>query len=196
MNNITDQNFKEEISKIKKLVVVDFFANWCPPCREMAPAIEKVAKEYEDEFVLIKVDIDNMPNTANLFKVTGVPFVALMKEGEMIDSFLGSRGEEELREWFKKSSSNDSGFVCRDSIMDYEDYAENNDYMLNPNKKLVDGIVAGLLRNEELHGERYCPCRRVTGDKQEDKNIVCPCTYHREEIENDGKCMCGLFVRS
>ena len=78
---------------------------------------------------------------------------------------------------------------------EYKKYAEENGFKLNPNEKIVDGIIAGLKRNEEKYGERYCPCRRVTGDKETDKKIICPCVYHKEEIEKDGRCHCNLFVK-
>ncbi len=196
MDNINDNNFKELVEKEEKLVLADFYAQWCPPCREMMPAIEKVAEELKDHFVFAKIDIDKMPKTANSYGVTGVPFVALLKKGEVIDSFLGSRLEGDIREWLKEyTSSTERGFVCQDAILEYEDYASNHDFRLNPDKKVVEGIVAGLLRNEDVHGERYCPCRRVVGDENEDKKIICPCIYHKEEIDNDGRCTCGLFVR-
>jgi ferredoxin-thioredoxin reductase catalytic chain len=80
-------------------------------------------------------------------------------------------------------------------IKQYEEYAAENGFKLNPNPKIVEGIVNGLLAREEKLGERYCPCRRVTGDKEEDKKIICPCIYHKDEIEKDGHCHCNLLVR-
>jgi ferredoxin-thioredoxin reductase catalytic chain len=80
-------------------------------------------------------------------------------------------------------------------IKKYEEYAKENGFKLNPNAKVVEGIVKGLLVREEKFGERYCPCRRATGDKEEDKKIICPCIYHKEEIEKDGQCQCSLFIK-
>jgi len=80
-------------------------------------------------------------------------------------------------------------------IKEYETYVEENSFKLNPDKKVVEGIVQGLLRNEEKYGQRYCPCRRVTGNTEEDKKIICPCVYHLSEIGRDGHCLCGLFVK-
>lgn len=77
----------------------------------------------------------------------------------------------------------------------YKDYADSQGFALNPNEKIVEGIIKGLKRNEGKHGAKYCPCRRVTGDKEKDKNIICPCIYHKEEIANDGRCHCMLFVK-
>ena len=81
-------------------------------------------------------------------------------------------------------------------IQEYEEYARENGFSLNPNSKAVEGIVKLLLEREEKLGARYCPCRRVTRNKEEDKKIICPCIYHRDEIKKDGRCHCGLFVRS
>ena len=80
-------------------------------------------------------------------------------------------------------------------IKQYEEYAGENGFKLNPNPKIVEVVVDGLLAREEKLGARYCPCRRVTGDKEEDKKIICPCVYHKDEIEKDGHCHCNLFVK-
>ena len=76
-----------------------------------------------------------------------------------------------------------------------EKYAASKGYKLNPNQKLVDVIIKGLLRNEGKYGFRYCPCRKVSGDKEKDKLIICPCVYHEDEIKKDGHCHCMLFVK-
>jgi len=81
-------------------------------------------------------------------------------------------------------------------IESYRKYAEANGFKLNPDKKVVERLVKGLLENEKKYGAKYCPCRRVTGNKEEDKPKICPCQWHREEIEKDGHCFCGLFVKS
>ena len=81
-------------------------------------------------------------------------------------------------------------------IEEYKKYAQENGLKLNSNSKIVEGILRGLLAREEKFGARYCPCRRVTGDKEEDKKIICPCIYHKEEIKKDGRCHCNLFVKA
>ncbi len=76
----------------------------------------------------------------------------------------------------------------------YQKYADSNNFKLQPDEKLLDMILTGLLKNQEKHGFRYCPCRRVTGTK-EDKNIICPCIYHKDEIKTDQHCKCYLFLK-
>lgn len=81
-------------------------------------------------------------------------------------------------------------------IQEYEKYAKENGFELNPDRKIVENIVKALIEREKKFGKRYCPCRRITGNKEEDKKIICPCIYHKEEIEKEGHCHCNLFVKS
>lgn len=74
-------------------------------------------------------------------------------------------------------------------------YAAENGFQLNPDEKTVERIVNGIFMNEEKYGEKYCPCRRVTGDKEEDAKKICPCFWHKDEIAKDGHCFCRLFVK-
>ena len=75
-----------------------------------------------------------------------------------------------------------------------EKYTTENGLNLNPDGKIVDMVLEGLLRNEEKYGALYCPCRLPGGDKEKDKAIICPCVYHKDEIAKDGHCKCRLFV--
>jgi len=77
----------------------------------------------------------------------------------------------------------------------YGKYAKSKGFRLNPDEKIVEMIIAGLLANEKKHGARYCPCRLVTGKKEEDRKIICPCIYHQDEIKKTGHCHCRLFVK-
>ena len=76
-----------------------------------------------------------------------------------------------------------------------QDYADKQGFLLQPDPKMLDLILTGLLKNKEKHGKRYCPCRRVSGNPEKDKKIICPCIYHEEEIKTDGHCKCLLFFR-
>jgi len=80
-------------------------------------------------------------------------------------------------------------------IEEYREYAKKEGFKLNPNEAVVKGVIKRMLEVEEKTGERYCPCRRPTGNAEEDKKIICPCVFHREEIEKDGHCHCFLFVK-
>jgi ferredoxin-thioredoxin reductase catalytic chain len=65
----------------------------------------------------------------------------------------------------------------------------------NPNNKIVEGIIKSLIERRKKFGDFYCPCRVVTKNKAKDSEIVCPCVYHRGEIELQGHCLCNLFVK-
>jgi len=80
-------------------------------------------------------------------------------------------------------------------IQECEKYAKENGFKLNPNRKVVETIIKGLLANERKYGAKYCPCRRITGNPDEDKKKICPCVFHRQEIKEQGHCLCGLFVK-
>jgi ferredoxin-thioredoxin reductase catalytic chain len=80
-------------------------------------------------------------------------------------------------------------------IKEYEAYAKEKGFKLNPNEKIIENIVKMLLKKEKELGQRYCPCRRLTGDIDKDKQIICPCVFHIDEIEKQGHCHCLLFVK-
>ena len=75
-----------------------------------------------------------------------------------------------------------------------EEYAKNG-LVLNPDAKVLATVIRGLARNRKKFGERYCPCRIRSGDKEKDRDIICPCIYHKEEIAGEGHCHCNLFFR-
>ncbi len=75
------------------------------------------------------------------------------------------------------------------AIKEYEDYADENGFRLNPDRKIVEMLVKSMFENEKKFGKRYCPCRLEHNDK-----TVCPCAYHKKEIEEQGHCHCFLFV--
>ena len=77
-----------------------------------------------------------------------------------------------------------------------EKYARKMGFKLNSDREALDYVLGGLAARKEKFGRRYCPCRIVTGDAEEDRKIICPCIYHKEEIKQDGKCHCELFFRS
>lgn len=75
-----------------------------------------------------------------------------------------------------------------------EKYLEGKSYRLNPETETLNAILGAILKRREKFGEDYCPCRRVTGDKEQDKAIICPCIYHEDELAKDGACHCQLFT--
>lgn len=197
---ITDQNFEEELKKAAKPVVVDFYADWCGPCRALGPVLEKIAEEYKDKIILLKANVNEIPMAAEKYGADRIPFVVLFKNGKPVDSFVGLAPEESIKEWLNnnlKAAGNPANAEQEiKEVMDWSaQYAKDNSINLNPDVKTVERIAKGLIMNEEKYGEKYCPCRRISGDKEKDAKNICPCVWHKDEIAKDGKCFCGLFVK-
>ncbi len=74
-------------------------------------------------------------------------------------------------------------------------HAKSAKIKLNPNKKIVDAVLLGILKKKEKFEEGYCPCRIPTGNKEKDEEIICPCIFHQDEIVSQGHCKCNLFVK-
>lgn len=97
IKHITDENFQKEIAK--GVVLVDFYATWCGPCRMLSPIIEDVAKHFEGKAKIAKLDIDSEQKTAAEFQVTSVPTLILFKDGKEINRLIGLRDMEAIKEF-------------------------------------------------------------------------------------------------
>jgi len=192
---LNDENFEREIKNSPKPVLVDFFAEWCNPCSVLGPILEKLSKESEDKFILAKADINSAPAAAQKFGVERIPTVILFKGGEPFSGFVGLYPEPVIKQWLGKKLSAEKGDDFEKAVQEYEEYAKQKGFSVNPNKEARDRIIKGLFENKKKYGQKYCPCRRVTGNPEEDKKIICPCIYHCQEIEKLGHCVCGLFVK-
>ena len=197
--NLTDQNFNQFIQNAEKPVLVDFWAEWCMPCFVLGPILEKVAEEYNDKFTLAKVNLDAAPQISQKYGIEQIPTVVLFKNGKPISGFIGVRPEPAIKEFLDEALKDDSKTKESENIEEiiksYQMYAEKNGFKLNPDRETVERLIKGILENEKKYGARYCPCRRVGGNPAEDKPKICPCQWHREEIERGGHCFCGLFYK-
>ena len=88
MLNITKENFESEVEKAESLVVIDLYADWCGPCKMLAPVIEELEREYPD-VKFGKINVDNEPELATLFKVESIPYIALVKNNVFLDFSVG-----------------------------------------------------------------------------------------------------------
>src|SRR5207244_11934410 len=91
VGDITDQNFMESVIEESKRrpVVVDFWAEWCAPCRMIGPVLERLANEHEGEFVLGKLDVDANPQASMAFRIQGIPAVKAFVNGQIANEFVG-----------------------------------------------------------------------------------------------------------
>ncbi|RMA97652.1 thioredoxin [Hydrogenothermus marinus] len=100
--DVTDENFEEIVieKSYEKPVLVDFWAQWCGPCKALKPLLEKLASEYD--YILAKINVDENPHIAQEFGVQGIPDVKLFKDGKVIDQFVGAYPEPKLRDFLEK----------------------------------------------------------------------------------------------
>ena len=81
-------------------------------------------------------------------------------------------------------------------IEEYKKYAESNGLKLFNNEIVVRRIIKQILIKEAIYGKRYCPCRMITESMKDNKENICPCSFMKDEIEKNGRCHCGLFIKS
>jgi thioredoxin 1 len=104
-NTTTKDEFEQKVLKSSKLVLVDFWAEWCPPCRAMAPTLHKVADELDKDFDVVKVDIEDTAENAQLagdYEVRSIPNMVMFKDGKVIDTLIGMMPELALTSAIKK----------------------------------------------------------------------------------------------
>ena len=97
---MTDQNFKDEISS--GLVLVDFWAPWCGPCRIVGPVIEELSEDFAGKVKIGKVNVDDSPNTAGQFRVMSIPTMILFKDGEPVEQMVGAKPKREFETLLNK----------------------------------------------------------------------------------------------
>ena len=96
---VNNDNFKAEVLESKVPVVIDFFADWCGPCKMFGPIFESVAEDYEDKVKFVKVNIDHSPEIAEKYFVMSIPTLKFIENEEVKGSFVGAMSPDELEEW-------------------------------------------------------------------------------------------------
>ncbi len=99
--DVTDENFEAVVleGSANQPVVIDFWAEWCGPCKELAPILESLANEFAGKFVLAKVDVEVAQQVAAMFRISSIPMVVAMIDGQPVNQFAGALPEEQIREW-------------------------------------------------------------------------------------------------
>lgn len=111
--NITEKNFKEKVvdASFEKPVLVDFWADWCNPCKVLSPVLDKMEKEFLGAFTLAKINTEENQQLAMMFRINSIPDVKLIVQGKIQDQFLGVKPEKEIKafleKYIEKPSSND-----------------------------------------------------------------------------------------
>ena len=95
--SLNSQNFEQEVLQSKIPVLVDFSADWCGPCKMMAPVIEELAGEYEGEMKIGKINVDQSPDIAQKYNVMSIPIFAFFKNGEVIETAVGALNKAKLQ---------------------------------------------------------------------------------------------------
>lgn len=98
---ITDANFEELVLKEEKPVVVDFWAEWCGPCRMVGPIVEELSEDYKDQIVAGKVDVDSNPGIASKYGIRNIPTILFFKNGEIVDKQVGAVPKSNLENKLK-----------------------------------------------------------------------------------------------
>lgn len=98
-----DGNFESEVMKAEQPVLVDFYADWCGPCKMMAPVVEELAAEYTGKVKVGKLNVDDNTQSAARFRVMSIPTIVILKNGEVLDTVVGVVSKEELVEKLEKA---------------------------------------------------------------------------------------------
>ena len=102
LGDVTDQNFEAEVLRADKPAIVDFWAEWCAPCRQISPIIEALAQSYGEKVKIVKMNIDENPNTPGKYGVRAIPTVLAFSNGEVVDQLTGARPKSAFEEMVKK----------------------------------------------------------------------------------------------
>ena len=100
---VTDHSFETDVLKAPGPVLVDFWADWCGPCKAIAPALEEIGAEYAGKLTVAKVNIDENPVTPNTYAVRGIPTLILFKDGKPVSTKVGAAPKSALKQWVESA---------------------------------------------------------------------------------------------
>ena len=101
--SVTDGNFETDVIKSEKPTVVDFWAEWCGPCKQIGPALEEISEEMKDQVIIAKHNIDQEPNTPTKYGIKSIPTMLLFKGGELKASKVGATTKSSIVSWIKEN---------------------------------------------------------------------------------------------
>lgn len=100
--DVTDASFGTDVLSADKPVIVDFWAEWCGPCRRLAPTVDQLASDFDGRAVVGKLNVDDNPNVAGKFQIRGIPTLLLFKDGSLAETVVGLAGKEDLARMIEK----------------------------------------------------------------------------------------------
>ena len=99
ITNVSDASFEQDVLKSDSPVLVDYWAEWCGPCKMIAPVLDEIAKDYAGRLTVAKMDIDDNPVTPNEYAVRGIPTMLLFRDGKLLDQKVGAMPKSALKDW-------------------------------------------------------------------------------------------------
>jgi thioredoxin 1 len=102
VETLTDANFDQSVIKSDKLVLVDFWAEWCGPCRRLAPTVDELATDYDGRLTVGKLNVDENPAVAMRFSIRGIPTLLLFKGGQIVEQIVGLADKDSLKKLIDK----------------------------------------------------------------------------------------------
>ncbi len=99
----SDETFDSEVLKHQGTVLVDFWAEWCGPCKALAPVLDGLASEYQNKLKVVKVNVDESPNAPQQYKVRGIPTMIIFKNGQMVDQLVGNQPRDAIKGVIEKN---------------------------------------------------------------------------------------------
>jgi thioredoxin len=106
VNDVTDQSFDQEVLSAEQPVLVDFWAEWCHPCKALAPTVDKVAQEYDGKARVVKLNVDDNNQTGTRFGVRGIPTLILFKGGAEFDRVVGTTSKDNISRMIDRALNN------------------------------------------------------------------------------------------
>ena len=94
--DVTDATFAEEVLNSTETIMVDFWAEWCGPCRAVSPILDQIATEHSDKIKIVKLNVDDNPQTAMKYQITSIPAMKVFKDGEVVKTIIGAKPKPQI----------------------------------------------------------------------------------------------------